>query len=394
MRFSGLVFCFLFIFQLAISQQNLKKGQIIDSIAVSNTQNETFALYLPQSYDETKLSPILFVFEPAARGSLGVEVFREASEKYGHIIICSNNAKNGSYERNFAIADNLFKHIFSNFNIDADKMFLAGFSGGSRLAAAIATLTNSFKGVIACGAGFSGNASHVPISPNFTYVGLCGDEDFNYREMIRNKAYLDRFKFKNTLITFESGHRWPDSKQIERAFRWLTVQENTFPNSEDFIKKSYLLDLEQAKTFENSGRVLKALENYQRIISLYGGKIGLDSVKAKYNELFNLKASKQLLKSRDLAFEAESKAIEKYIARVDADLKKPERANLDWWQKEMNKLDKISHGKDEQFGKMVFRVKYTIFAMLFERQNRNPNDWSAAKDELSKKIRNIIYPKS
>lgn len=392
MRFGNLVLCFLSVYQLTFSQQILEKGQILDSIPVANTQNESFALYLPRSYDKAQLSPIVFVFEPAARGALGVEVFREASEKYGHVIVCSNDAKNGSYERNFAIADNLFKHIFSNFNIDAGKMYLSGFSGGSRLASALATLTNSFKGVIACGAGFSGSPSHIPMSPNFAYVGLCGDEDFNYREMTRNRSYLDRFNFNNTLITFESGHRWPNKTQIERAFRWLELQERIAAEDDDYAQENYLVDLKETEDFLDSGDILFALENYNRIIRSYGPILELDSIKVKYNDLFNSKYNKQLQKSLALAFETEAKSIEKYLARFDSDLKKPERANLDWWKKEMKKLDKIKNERDIQLQKMVSRIKYTIFAVIFERQNRDPDAWSVSEIELGKKIRKIIYP--
>lgn len=383
---------FFLVFQLTFSQQSLEKGRIIDSIPVSNTQNETFAIYLPKSYNQAFLSPIVFVFEPAARGALGVQVFKEASDKYGYIIVCSNNSKNGPYEQNFAIADNLFKHIFSNFNIDADKMYVSGFSGGSRLASSIATITNSFKGVIACGAGFSGSPSHIPISPNFVYVGLCGDEDFNYREMTRNRAYLNRFNFSNTLITFNSGHRWPDKTQIDRAFRWLELQERIAAKDNDYAQKSYRIDLKETEAFLDSGNILFALENYDRIIRSYDSSFRVDSVKLKYNTLFNSKASKQLQKSLDLAFETEAKSIKKYISRLDSDIKNPQRANLDWWKKEMKKLDKIKAEKDVQFQKMVSRIKYTIFAVIFERQNRSGNEWGASEKELGKKIREIIYP--
>lgn len=392
MGLNKFVFCIFWVFQVTFSQINWEKGRVLDSIAVSNTQNETFALYLPKSYNPTLSSSIVFVFDPAARGALGAEVFKEGSEKYGHIVICSNNSKNGPYEQNFSIAENLFNHIFSNFNIDSEHIYLAGFSGGSRLAAAIASISNSFKGVIACGAGFSGNPSHIPINQDFAYVGLCGDEDFNYREMIRNKKYLERFNFKNTLFTFEGGHRWPKKAQVEKAFRWLELQERIAAEDKDYVHENYLIDFNETENLIDSGNTLFAIENYDRMLKSYGSILEIDSLKVKYDNLVKSKAHKQIQKSRDLAFEAESKSIEKYIARLDSDLKRPERANLDWWKKEMQKLDELGNKKDAQFQKMVSRVKFTIFAIIFERQNNATDAFSASEIAFGNKVKEIIYP--
>ena len=136
-----------FFFQIN-AQQTYEPGKIMDSIPVSNTSNETFTLYLPTNFETSKESPILFIFDPGGRGRIGVETFIESS-------------RNAPYERNFNIAANLFDHIFSRFAIDKDQMILAGFSGGARLAWAIALAAGNLTGVIACGAGLSEASSSI-----------------------------------------------------------------------------------------------------------------------------------------------------------------------------------------------------------------------------------------
>jgi len=42
-------------------QQDYEVGKLTDSIHVSNTTNETFALYLPTTFEDSKESPILFI---------------------------------------------------------------------------------------------------------------------------------------------------------------------------------------------------------------------------------------------------------------------------------------------------------------------------------------------
>jgi len=140
------VFCVLmFLCSNIYSQETLVLGKVIDSVPVISTTDETFAIYLPSSFNKNELSPIVFIFDPAARGAVGLSSFIDSSEKYGYILVCSNNSKNGPYERSFNLANNLFNHIFKKFNIDQSNMYLAGFSGGSRLVSTIAVLTNNFS---------------------------------------------------------------------------------------------------------------------------------------------------------------------------------------------------------------------------------------------------------
>ncbi|WP_103070811.1 hypothetical protein [Aquimarina sediminis] len=211
---------------LGNAQQVFEKGKVIDSISVFENSSETFALYLPTSFDASKPSSIVFIFEPAARGKVGITPFIEASEAYSHILICSNNNRNGPYAGNFDIANRLFEFVFSNFKVHENQVFLAGFSGGARLASTIAVMTNQIAGVIGCGAGFSENQSQMPSIQQFSYVGICGNRDMNYTEMLTVKKYLQQLNFNHTLITYDGNHSWPPSKEILKAFDWLAIQSH------------------------------------------------------------------------------------------------------------------------------------------------------------------------
>ena len=379
----SLVVC-IFISPFLVAGQDLETGKILDSIAVSNATGETFALYLPSSYKKDKSSPILFIMDPAARGAIGIDPFIEASEKYGHILVCSNNSKNGPYDRNFQIADNLFKHIFANFLIDEKQMYLTGFSGGSRLATTLACLSNQFAGVIGCGAGFSNTPEHIPSTQGFAYVGICGDKDMNYSEMINNKNYLERLNFNSTLITFDGNHRWPSRKEINRAFRWLALQRIKKQGGTDVVLGSLKEDYEETKQFENMGDVLFAAENYDRIIKTYGPVVPIDTIRENYKKLLHSKPFKSTYESLSSALELESKWSVKLIDRLLLDMENPNDVNLNWWKKEMEKLEKVKTKKGVEFEKMVERIKFSLYAITFEK--------GKSSIDLSKKIQAIIYP--
>ena len=74
----------------------LPHGVVIPSVACAAKPEQTYALYLPSQYTPDRRWPVLFAFDPAARGRVAVEVLREAAEKYGYVVAASNNSRNES----------------------------------------------------------------------------------------------------------------------------------------------------------------------------------------------------------------------------------------------------------------------------------------------------------
>ncbi len=375
------------------AQERFKKGEIIDSIPVSTVGKENFALYLPNSFDASKPSPILFIFEPAARGKIGVKTFIEASEKYGHILVCSNNSRNGPYNRNFDIANRLFDYAFTQFNIDKNQIFLAGFSGGSRLASAIAVLTDQINGVIACGAGFSLEPSHRPSFQKFSYAGICGDRDMNYTEMIQAKGYLQKLNFTNTLFTYKGDHKWPPSEQILQAFEWLEIRSHIkgikTRNTKEIIE-SYQKNYELAYAAENNNEPVLAVENYERILTTYGKLLELDSINSKFKNIYKSKAYKTRLKSISKAFDKEAKLSNTYYLRFTKDYLNPDNSDMTWWKKEMDKLKEES--SDPEMNKMLDRLRFKVFAMAFSRNNPNLHKSNEKQIRFCKDLCKLVYP--
>ncbi len=370
-----------------VAQNNFTAGKIIDSIPVENTIDETFSLYLPTSFNKEKLSSIIFVFEPAARGSIGVAPFLEVSEKYGYIVVCSNNSKNGPQDINFKIANRLFSHVFKVFSVDEKQMYLAGFSGGSRLVSSIAILTGNFSGVIACGAGLSGNSiysSYINSKKNFNYVGICGDEDMNYKEMVANSKFLKKIGLENTLYTFNGGHHWPSKKEINRAFRWLLMQKSL----EEFRE----MEIEDARLFHETQNYLMSAENYERIIDSYRNSNDASKIQEEYSLLLKSKEYKNQLKDREKAFNLETSLSEKLLGRFILEIEEPAKVNMGWWNKEVKKLDKFVNGSSEE-SKMVKRVKFKVFASAFARGNPNLHDSNEQQLAYCEKLKQIIYPR-
>src|SRR4030095_13564057 len=123
----------------AITQtDSIPRGQIIDKIEALNDPSQSYALYLPSNYTLDRKWPVLYAFDPGARGRVPVERFKEAAEKYGWIVLGSNNSRNGPMD----VAVNAWNAMqidsHQRFAIDDERIYATGFSGGARVAVHIA----------------------------------------------------------------------------------------------------------------------------------------------------------------------------------------------------------------------------------------------------------------
>jgi predicted esterase len=367
--------CLLFIlFCVFINAFGQDKGQelskVIDSLEVLNT-SDTYTLYLPKAYDKKKLSAIVFIFEPAARGKVGIQPFIEAAEKYNYILVCSNNCRNGPFDDNFERIDNLFETIFNTYSIDENLIYTAGFSGGSRLACTVAVLTKQIQGVIGCGAGFSPNLPHLPTDEKFSYVGLVGDADMNYQEMFEVKKVCTKFKISHEIFTYDDDHSWPPPNQILRAFDWLELEaykKDIKPVNDIVVNTAFKSNYDTAKLLENDNLIELAVWEYERIIKNYSRYFNLDSIIPKIKELKNTKLYKSQIKTRERVKDEETKVLDVFIKKFDSEFfNGKSKDNYKWWKKEFSKMkDKYVMSDDIYLKKMGERVSFSVYAMAIE----------------------------
>ncbi|QLG45377.1 hypothetical protein [Costertonia aggregata] len=384
----------LFIFSVSRGQIEYAKSVILDSIPISNNTSETFALYLPAKYEINKPSPVVFIFDPSARGKAGLISFLKASEKYGYILIGSNTTKNGPYDKNIEVAVRLFDHVFSNFKVDSQQVFLSGFSGGSRLASRIALLSDDITGVVACGAGFPNDVGFMPRTSKFLYAGICGNRDMNYSEMMNLHPFLKSIGQPYTIFTYDGDHTWPPSEEIVKAFDWLTVQlhkKGKIPLTPEGLKEYYGKEYTTAIKAKNDTNVLQSVEDFERIQSTYKDLYETDSIQELLTKIKKNKLYKATLNSLEKALEAEKALTQKYVDRISSDLDELNENNLKWWAKELEKLKKKYFSGDEEIQKMIHRLRFKVFAYLYSRANTSlATEVNKAQLRYSRKIIELL----
>ncbi len=97
--------------------------------------DQSYALYLPSHYVPNKKWPIVYAFDPDARGEIPVKLMQDAAEHFGYIVVGSNNSRNGSWKMETEAAQAMWNDTHARFAIDDRRIYFAGFSGGARVAA-------------------------------------------------------------------------------------------------------------------------------------------------------------------------------------------------------------------------------------------------------------------
>jgi len=349
-----------------------ERGTILDSVKVGDSPLETYALYLPKGYNPEEPAPIVFIFDPAARGRFAVDFFIPAAEQYGYILVCSNHTRNGPYEQNFEIANRLFTEVLSRFQVDPKRIYTAGFSGGSRLASSIAILTKQIQGVVACGAGMASSPVYFQMSEldDFSFAGIVGNVDMNYREMVNTRNWLNRLKVSNELFEYDYGHRWPPPEDLLEAFDWLQLEayrKKIVPVDTQQVLASYSKALQKARELEASGEPLRAYGAYDRVLSNFRPYVGLDSIANRQKQLAGSKPYKEARKAWEASQAVEDTLVSRYSARLYRDIALHTPGAQAWWEREIGKLEQKQLKADPERQRMFRRVLNNISAMAYSR---------------------------
>lgn len=248
------------------STQALQAGVVIPKVVSAANPGQSYALYLPSQYVPNKRWPIVYAFDPAARGSMPVELMKEVAERYGYIVAGSNNSKNGDWRPQAEAVQAILQDTHSKLSIDEHRVYFAGFSGGARLAASVAQRCKCAAGVLLSGAGFAPNSPPVA-DAGFAIFAAVGTLDFNYSEVVTLDVKLDALLYEHTLRRFDGPHQWAPEAVMNEALAWFTLMamKSGFEERDAaFIKAQAAESEKRARTLETDGNPYGAWSEYRQ----------------------------------------------------------------------------------------------------------------------------------
>jgi len=302
-------------------------GVVIPHVPCLADANESYALYLPSNFTPARRWPIIYVFDPFARGQDAAEVVRAAAEKFGYIVAASNNSKNGPMGGSRQAAQAIWQDTQQRLPIDPNRRYFVGLSGGARVATSLAISCGG------CAAGVIANAAGFPIGKEpsremrFAYFATVGDADFNYAEFAQLRPKLDASGMRYVIRTFEGPHGWASGDVWLEALDWMDLQAmapGILPRDPTRIRSALDTDMTRAQSFE-SYDLLAAVREYQSIVRNFRE---LTDVTPAQNRLSDLEKSKKL-KSAEKEEKAELEQQERLETTPSEQMAKLQSGELD-----------------------------------------------------------------
>jgi len=377
--------------------EELPRGKVIESVACKADPQQSYALYLPSGYAADKKWPMLYAFDPAARGKLPVTLFKDAAEKFGYIVVGSNNSQNGMQVA--GIVKTLWADTHARFKIDDQRVYTTGFSGGARVALAVALgYSGQVAGVIACSAGFPASAAPAP-GLAFVVFATTGTEDFNFPEVQQLKRKLEALGVRNHLEVFAGGHDWPPADLCAQAIRWMEIQgmkKGTRVKDDALIDQLLTERTTKTRGYETAGKNYEAYLEYQALAADFADLRDTREFEANTARLAAIKEIKAAIKSergqeerqRDLEFKVQT-----LLAKLQPGASYPETlAELKSVFLDLTR--KAEDTRDISQQRVSCRVLHATFALLYESADRlsmsKNNSGAAEKLEIAA----LIKPKN
>jgi pimeloyl-ACP methyl ester carboxylesterase len=284
-----------------------------------DSKKQRYELFVPSSYQPKQSYPVIVFISPSAEPG-GWRSFELPCRQLGIIFAAAYDAGNGCPSRKrVRIVLDVLDDVRRHYRTDPDRTYLAGFSGGARMACAVAfALPEHFGGVLPiCAGGDLRSESWLRqrVIDRLSVAYVTGGTDFNRGEVERYRGPMTRDLGVRTRVwTYPSmGHDVPGGRSLLEVYRWL----------EDGLKQRQ----DQAKRYQAmrvAGDSAPSREEWSKAV-LTEAKRRLEAKATLYSGLMQLKGCMVRWEGLPAADEAKKILLE-YDARQDRPWEEDDRA--------------------------------------------------------------------
>lgn len=192
-----------------------------------DSRKQRYQLFVPKNYDPDKTWPLVLFISPGD-DPLGWRFWQKACEQSGLLFCAAYGAGNTvPVAPRARIVLDMFDDVRRHYRVDPEQTYLAGFSGGGRMACAIAfALPEYFAGAIPiCGTSPLNKLPYLRqrVGARLSVAFVTGAADFNRKE---NEDYMAPFfndlGIRSRLwVVPKMGHSIPGPKELAEVHAWL-----------------------------------------------------------------------------------------------------------------------------------------------------------------------------
>jgi dienelactone hydrolase len=253
---------------------SFEPGKVIPNIICNVDASQSYALYIPLSGNVVNL-PVVYFFDPHGNGALPLNKYKTLADSYHFILIGSNNSKNGN---DWSTNDNMWNILLDDsrkrLKINADLIYVCGFSGGAKVATYIGLNHPEVKAVIANGAGLADIARAGNF--HFSFTAITGEGDLNMTDLVAINAELDKTQTRHRIIFFDGKHEWAPENTMNIAFDGFqldAIQQKLIPPIEAIISNYISESKKRVTAYLKTNNYVKAEAECKLSISFLEGLI-------------------------------------------------------------------------------------------------------------------------
>lgn len=259
----------------ALRAENLPAGKVVEKVACSAQPQITYALYLPSGYTPEKKWPIVYALDASRLALDPMEVFHDAAERHGVIVVSSyDSASDTDPAPTVTAVRAMWDDTHARFSIDDRRVYFAGYSGTVRISCYLAiSRPGSITGIIGASAGFPMDR-RPKRDTDVLFYGTSGIKDFNYSELHALDVEMNGLRLPHRIEYFSGGHEWMPAPLVDEALDWMELRSiiaGTTPKDEGRIAALWSADLARAKALEAAGEIVDAARAYRAIAGDYTG---------------------------------------------------------------------------------------------------------------------------
>ncbi|WP_420601637.1 alpha/beta hydrolase [Flagellimonas sp.] len=355
-----LLFFTVFLLQYAaFSQQiRLKKGTILEALPVQDSIPDTFSLYLPTTFSTDKKWPLLLIFDLEGREKQALSMFVQAAEKEGYVLAAPKISDTTSISSNMVKTSEVIHSINRMLPIHKERVYTAGASTGARFANLVPIFLKDVKGTVSIGASVA-NTDVLSVKRPFHFIGIVDENNYNYTQMLAVEKILDRFRFPNQVLIYESDRVWPDASYLKKAMQLFTLSamaKKYIPTDSSYIDKAFKEDIIKVNQLKGSIKLLLAEQYMGEMMSIYGAHKNLDSLRLVQRDVRRNKLFRSMKRAENAIRLKEALLKEDYQYYIEEDVLSHNFNNLGWWNYQMTEINKFINGTNEHEKKMGNRL--------------------------------------